>query len=272
MRPASLAPMLLAAALLAPVAIPTAARAEDRIPGEATELTDKVRADALKQVEVIVKGPGDPVAARRVLLRMGPVVWPVLDNALRLTPPDAARPHLLFLKALLVKKAEPEFEALRGKLRRRFLIDDMKGISADLTAFRLGLPDPANPGKRLPLSVKSTRPGSTELFRSADGTILLGFGADGTDKKPDAPDASATDPMAGFVAVVAGKGAPYDRQSGKGGDASATADNGFAWAWAADGAPGKGAGGAGGQGGSALPKGGAGQWGRSGDGGPGGPG
>jgi hypothetical protein len=203
---------------------------------------------------------------------MGPAIWPAVDNALRLTPSDAARPHLTFLKALLLKKAEPEFEALRGRLRRKVLADDMNGIGAELNEFRLGLKDPANPGKRLPLKVPATKLGSITTYRSADQTLAVSFGGDATAKKPDAPEVSLTDPAAGFAAAVGGKPLPYDRQSGKGADASCEAPQGFAYAWATDGAVGKAPGGTGGEGGVANPHGGAGQWGRSGSGGAGAPG
>jgi hypothetical protein len=64
----------------------------------------------------------------------------------------------------------------------------------------------------------------------------------------------------------------YERQSGKGGDVTVTANAGFAFAWATDGANGKAPGGSGGDAGSGAAKGAAGQFGRSGNGGAGAPG
>ena len=244
---------LLSATLLLATGAHRSARvdADDRLPGEVAELTDKTRADAQVQLDVILKGTGDVGKARRALLLMGPAIWPAVDNALRLTPSDAARPHLTFLKALLLKKAEPEFEALRGRLRRKLLTDDMNGIGAELNEFRLGMKDPANPGKRLPLKVPATKLGSTTTYRSADQTLVVAFGGDATAKKPDAPEVSLTDPAAGFAAAVGGKPLPYDRQSGKGADASCEAPQGFAYAWPTDGAVGKAPGGTGGESGVA---------------------
>src|SRR5688500_13534878 len=88
-------------ALAAALAVaPPRALADERLPGEAVELTDKVRAEATKHVETLGKGEEKAtLAARRALLKLGPVVWPVIENASRLTPPDAARPHMAFLKA-----------------------------------------------------------------------------------------------------------------------------------------------------------------------------
>jgi len=100
----------------------------------------------------------------------------------------------------------------------------------------------------------------------------VGYGADGDGKNPDAPEGSVSDSTAGLVAVFGGKGAPFERQSGRGGDATASAQNGFAWAWAADGAPGQAPGGAGGVAGTANATGGAGTFTRAGDGGAGAPG
>src|SRR5262245_56119348 len=253
---------------------PRAAWSDDRLPGEADALTDKVKADASAYIDTIVSGKGDPLPARRALLKLGPVVWPLIENASRLLPPDEAKPHLNLLKALLVKKTEPEFEALRSKLRRRFLVDDkdLKSVQADLLEFRLGLPDPAHKGKRLPLSVKPTPLGTVAVYRSSDGSIVLAFGGDADDKHPDAPETTITDENAGFVAAIGGRPIPFERQAGKGSDVSVNAPHGFAFAWATDGAAGKAPGGAGGDGGVATPKGGAGNYGRSGNGGAGAPG
>ncbi|MFO0932917.1 MAG: hypothetical protein U1E39_09420 [Planctomycetota bacterium] len=274
MRLPRLVPVLLLSLLVGPFGAPRAAVADDKALGEATELTEKVRADALKLIDTVSKSTveKDVLAARRGLLKLGPVVWPVIENALRLGPPDAARPHLNLLKALLAKKTEPEFETLRARLRKRMLMDDVKGMQSELASFRLGLPDPAKPGKKLPLSCKSTKVGSTTVYRSSDGSLVVGYGNDADEKSPDAPEASVTDSVAGFVAVFGGKPAPFERQSGRGADATASASNGFAWAWASDGAPGKPPGGAGGIAGVGTATGGAGQFARSGDGGAGAPG
>lgn len=274
MRLSRFVPLLVASVVSLPFAAPPAVVADDKVLGEATELTDKVRAETQKQLDVITKSTveKDVVAARRALLKLGPVVWPVVENALRLGPPEGARPHLALVKALLAKKTEPEFESLRARLRKRMLMDDVKGMQAELASFRLGLPDPAKAGKRLPMSCKPTKLGSTTVYRSSDGSLVVGYGADGDDKQPDAPEASVTDSVAGFVAVLGGKPAPFERQSGRGADATANASNGFAWAWATDGAPGKPPGGAGGIAGAANATGGAGQFSRSGDGGAGAPG
>ncbi|MBL9088685.1 MAG: hypothetical protein JNM10_16220 [Planctomycetia bacterium] len=274
MRLPRLAPVLLLSLLAGPLGGPRAAVADDKVLGEATELTEKVRADALKLIDTVSKSTveKDVLAARRGLLKLGPVVWPVIENALRLGPPEGARPHLNLLKAMLAKKTEPEFEALRARLRKRMMMDDLKGMQSELAAFRLGLPDPAKPGKRLPLSCKSTKVGSTVVYRSSDGSLVVGYGNDADEKAPDAPEASVTDSMAGFVAVFGGKPVPFERQSGRGADTTANATNGFAWAWASDGAPGKAPGGAGGVAGAATASGGAGQFARSGDGGAGAPG
>ncbi len=181
-------PVVLLALLAGPLAPPRTAAADDKVLGEATELTEKVRADALKLIDVVSKSTveKDVIAARRGLLKLGPVVWPVIENALRLGPPEAARPHLNLLKAMLAKKTEPEFEALRGRLRKRMMMDDLKGMQAELASFRLGLPDPAKPGKRLPLSCKSTKVGSTTVYRSSDGALVVGYGGDADEKVPDA--------------------------------------------------------------------------------------
>ena len=240
---------------------------DDRLPGEVAELTDKTRAEAQVQLDVITKATGDAGKARRALLVMGPVIWPAVDNTMRLTPPDAARPHLNFLKALLLKKAEPEFEILRTRLRRKMLTGDLAGIGSELNEFRLGPKDPANAGKRLPLKVVPTKAATAMVYRSSDGSIAIAFGNDATDKKPDAPELSLTEPVAGFAAAVGGRAMPYARTSGKGCDVACEAPQGFAYAWATDGAVGKAPGGSGGDAGTATAKGGAGEFTRAGNGG-----
>jgi hypothetical protein len=252
--------------------VPRPAHADDRLPGEAVELTDKVRAEAQQHLDRIAKGGEDAVKSRRALIVLGPAVWPVVENAMRLTPSEETRPHLMLLKALLARKAEPEFEALRGRLRRKVLMDDMPGVFRELTEFRAGRPDPARKGARIPPQVPSAQQGRTTVFRSSDGSIVLGFGGDGTAKEPDAPQVSLSDGAAGIVAAVGGKALPFARRSGKGADVSVSAPNGFAWAWAGDGAPGQAPGGMGGDGGGAQAKGGAGEFAHSGTGGAGAPG
>jgi hypothetical protein len=275
MRTARSLAVVAAALLLVPSSFRARpAAADDRLPGEADALTDKVKADATALIATIVSGKGDVLAARRALLKLGPVVWPLVENASRLLPPEEAKPHFGLLKALLLKKSEPEFEALRGKLRRRFLVDDkeLKAVQADLLEFRLGLPDPDHKGKRLPLSVKPTPLGHVAVFRSADASIVLAFGGDADEKRPDCQETVMTDDIAGFVAAIGGKSVPFERQSGKGGDVTVNAAHGFAFAWATDGAPGKAPGGAGGDAGVAIAKGGAGQYVHNGNGGKGAPG
>lgn len=262
----------LAGALFSTTLLTPRASAEDRLGGEVAELTDKTRADAQKEVDVIVKASGDVVKARRALLKMGPVIWPVVDNALRLTPPDTARPHLNYLKALLAKKTEPDFEYFRGRIRRRVLIDDLPGIQAEAATFRNGRPDPANPKRTIPPTVRGTTTAGVTVYRSEDGTLAVAFGRDGDAKKPDAPEVSLTDPAAGFAMAIGGKPQAYERRSGKGSCATVEAPLGFAFAWATDGAPGKAPGGDGGDAGSAQAKGGAGEFTRSGSGGSGAPG
>jgi hypothetical protein len=241
------------------------ARGDDRLPGEVTELTPEVRATAQGHVDAIVKGTGDALKARRALLVLGPAVCPVVDNALRLAPPEAARPHLAFLKALLAPKAEPEFEFLRARLRRKFLIDDLAGIHRELVEFRLGRPDPEGHGKRLPHTVKPTVVAGASTYRAADGTMVIAYGADGSAKQADAGDVAGSDLAAGFVAALGGRPAPAERRSGGGGLVTATAPRGFAYAYAFDGAPGHSSGGEGGPGGQATAQGGAGQFARSGE-------
>src|SRR5262245_8429538 len=116
-----------AAAALAGSAPVRVALAGDPIPSDAGALTDKVRAEAQAHIDAITKGAGDVAAPRRALVKMGPIVWPVVENALKLLPPEAAKPHLNLVRALIAKKKEPEFEALRERLRTRFLTDSMEG-------------------------------------------------------------------------------------------------------------------------------------------------
>lgn len=254
------------------VVLATSAGADAKLPGEASELTPEVRAAAQKLVDVIVKGEGEVVKARRGLLVMGPAIWPVIDNALRLAPPDAARPHLNYLKALLVKKVEPEFEYLRERLRRTSLVGAPPALLKEMNDFRIGRPDPAKPGKRLPPSVTPTTDGTKSVYRSSDGTLVLAFGADATDQSPDAVDVGVSEATAGFVMAVGGKPMPFARRSGKGANVSVSAPMGFAFAWATDGAAGQAPGGEGGEGGTADAHGGAGEHARSGSGGAGAPG
>lgn len=259
--------LALAFALASPVAT-----ADTKLPGEAIELTPEVRTAAQKHVDVIVRGEGDVPKARRALLVLGPAIWPVVENAMRLAPPDAARAHLNYLKALLVKKAEPEFEHLRERLRRTVLVGAAPSLLKEMNDFRLGRPDPAKAGKRLPCTIVPSKAGSTTVYRSADGTIVLAFGADATEKDPDALDVGVSEAAAGFVMAVGGKAMPFARRSGKGANVTVSAPMGFAFAWATDGAAGLAPGGEGGEGGNAEAHGGAGEHARSGSGGAGAPG
>jgi hypothetical protein len=262
---------LLSAVLLS-IGVP-AARADGKVPGEAGELTAEVRATAQKHVDAIVgaKEAKDGEKPQRALLVMGPVVWPVIENALRLVPPDSARARLHLLKALLAKKTEPEFEHLRERLRLKFLGGSLEAVQTELTAFRTGRPDPAKPGKKIPPSVKPTTLGTSSVYRSADGSIVIAFGADGTAQKPDAGPVSLNEATAGFVAGVGGRALPNPRASGAGSEVLVVAPLGFAYAYGTDGANGMKGGGEGGQAGTAEARGGAGQFARSGTGGAGGP-
>jgi hypothetical protein len=221
-----LAPLALAAAFA--VSFAPVARADSKLPGEASELTPEVRTAAQKLVDVIVKGEGDVAKARRGLLVMGPAIWPVVDNALRLAPPDAARPHLNYLKALLVKKVEPEFEFLRERLRRTSLVGAPPALLKELNDFRIGRPVPAKPGKRLPPCVTPSSDGTKTVYRSGDGTIVLAFGADATEQSPDAVDVGVSEAAAGFVMAVGGKPVPFARRSGKGANVTVSAPMGYA--------------------------------------------
>ncbi len=239
---------------------PPAASADDRLPGEAADLTPEVRATAQKHVDAIVKLTPDADKAQRALLVLGPAVWPVLENAMRLVPPDAARPRLNYLKALLLKKAEVDFEYLRQRIRRTVLVGDLSALVTEVQILRLGRPDPDHPGKKLPCASKPTPLGSTSVYRSADGTIVVGFGPDGTVDKPDAPDVSLNEAAAGFVAGMGGHSVPAARHSGRGSTVTVVAPQGFAWAWATDGAVGQKPGGSGGEAGAAEAQGGVGQY------------
>jgi hypothetical protein len=272
MRSPRLRPLLAVLALLLLLPAPPAG-ADAKVPGEADALTPEVRAAAQKHVDAIVaaKEAKDGEKAQRALLVLGPVVWPVVENALRLGPPEAARARFHFLKALLAKKAEPEFEHLRQRLRLKLLGGALSGVRDEVVEFRSGRPDPADPRKRVPPSVAPKTQGTATVYRSADGSIVLAFAADGTAAKPDAGPVSLDEPTAGFVAAIGGRAQTRERASGGGSDVTVTAPLGFAYAYASDGAPGAKGGGDGGQGGAAEARGGAGQWGRSGTGGAGGP-
>ena len=66
-----------------------AARADAKLPGEVDALTDEVRSTVQRHLEVIGKASDEPKPkadaekARRAILVLGPVVYPVVDNALR---------------------------------------------------------------------------------------------------------------------------------------------------------------------------------------------
>jgi hypothetical protein len=266
--------LVLLAALL-PFAAPHApASADDRMPGEAIELTEEVRATAQKEVDALCAAPDEEGAKkpRRALLILGPAVWPVIENRMKLLPPAQARPHLNYLRALLSKKEEPEFDWVRGRIRRVIIVgrlEDMRQVMAD---FRVGRPDPKKPGQKIAPTVRPTVVVGGTLYRSGDGSIVLCYGADGTDKAPDSVDIDLTEPDAGFVAALSGKPKPAPRHSGKGGVVNVTAPMGFAFAWASDGAEGMRPGGEGGEGGSPKAVGGAGTFERTGNGGAGAPG
>ena len=137
--------------------------------------------------------------------------------------------------------------------------------------FRRGRPDPAKPAAKIPPACRPVLAGTTSVFRSADGTIVLAFGADGTEKAPDAPDVALSEASAGFAAAVGGKPRPAAHNSGRGGAVSVLAPMGYAFAWAANGADGVRPGGAAGDGGTAEAKGGAGEHAHAGSGGAGAP-
>jgi hypothetical protein len=258
MRPAPLvscATLLLAtAALLAP----RPAAAEDRMPGEVAELTPEARTKTQAHVAAIVAGK-EPAKAARAIVLLGPKVWPVVEETVRVTVADAPKPWFSYLRALLVPKAEPDFEALRVRLRRSVLVGRTDGILSDLLEFRRGLPDPERKGKRLPIGVPpQTLTGGGKAYRSGDGSIVVAFGAEGTTKEPDPPDLFLADAQAGFVAAVGGRGAPVEGAAGRGGSVTVNAENGFSFAWAGDGADGQKPDGQGGAGGVAEGQGGAG--------------
>lgn len=239
---------------------PATASAGDGVPGEAGELTNEVRATAQKHVDAIVKQTPDAEKATRALLVLGPAVWPVIDNAIRLVPPDAAKPRLTYLKALLSKKVEPDFEHFRARIRKTILVGSLEAVLTELQNFRLGRPDPEKPGKKIPNALKPVIVGTTSVYRSSDGTITLAYGGDATDKRPDAPDVNVNEPTAGFVAAIGGRAHTAERHSGRGATVTCVAPLGFAWAWATDGAPGVKPDGGGGEAGVADAQGGVGQW------------
>src|SRR5262249_53233618 len=78
------------------------ARADDKMPGEVAELTEEARAKAQKEVEALCGAENEEAAKkpRRALLQMGPAVWPVIENRMKLLPPAQARPHFSYLKAM----------------------------------------------------------------------------------------------------------------------------------------------------------------------------
>jgi hypothetical protein len=241
-------------------AAPPRAAADERLPGEAAELNDEVRAKVKGHLDALfaAKDLEAAVKARRAILTIGPVAWPVVENASRLLPPPAAKPHLNYLKALLVKKEEPEWEWLRGRLRRVSLVGNLDSVKGEILQFRLGRPDPAKPGQKIPPTCRPTKTGTTEVWRSGDGTIVLAFGGDATASNADAPDLRLDEPTAGFVAAVGGTPRPLPRHSGKGGLVSVKAPMGFVWAWAANGADGMKPAGEGGEGGELAVEAGAG--------------
>ena len=140
-----------------------------------------------------------------------------------------------------------------------------------MNEFRVGKVDPRNPLKRIPPTIQPVKYGLGVAFRSADGSIVIGFGSDADEKTPDCADFSMSEQAAGLVIGIGGRAFAYPRTSGHGSNVTVTAPLGFAYAWATDGAPGKAPGGAGGEGGAASADGGAGQFGRSGNGGAGAP-
>lgn len=268
--------LLAASLLLAAPGAPTA-RADAKIPGEADTLTDEVRAAAQKHLDVIAKvtddakSKADAEKARRALLVLGPVVYPVVENTMRLGIAEGARPHLNYLKALLAPKTEPEFEAFRNRARRTILTGSIEGLYREANEFRLGKPDPKKPGKRIPPALQPVKAGLGTAFRSADGSLVVAFGGDGDEKNPDCPDFNLYEVTAGLVVGVGGKALAFPRTSGHGANVSVTAPSGFAFAWATDGAPGKAPGGNGGEGGAATATGGAGTYTHDGAGGAGAP-
>ncbi len=257
--------VLLAASLLLLAGGARAVRADAKIPGEADALTDEVRATVQKHLEVISKvvsddpkSKADAEKARRAILVLGPVVFPVVENAMRLGPTEGARPHLNLLKALLATKAEPDFEAFRNRVRRTILTGSVDAVGREANEFRMGKPDPKKPGKRIPPTVQPVKSGLGIAFRSADGSIVVAFGADGDEKAPDCADFNVNEPAAGLVIAIGGKPIPFPRTSGHGANVTVIAPMGFAFAWATDGAPGKAPGGNGGEGGAASATGAAG--------------
>jgi len=268
---------LLLASLLLLVPAARAARADAKIPGEVDALTDDVRATVQKHLEIIGKASDDPKSktdaekARRAILVLGPVVYPVVENAMRLGAGEAARPHLNLLKALLAPKPEPELEAFRIRVRRIILTGSVDAIYREANEFRMGKPDPKHPGKRIPPTIQPVKSRLGVVYRSGDGSLVVAFGADGDDKAPDCADFNVYEVTAGLVIAVGGKPLAFPRTSGHGANVSVTAPSGFAFAWATDGAPGKAPGGNGGEGGAATATGAAGTFTHDGSGGAGAP-
>ena len=264
-------PALLLSSLLAFAAAPRPVVADDRMPGEVGELTEEVRARAQKEVEALCAAADLEAAKkpRRALLTMGPAVWPVIENRMKLLPPAQVRPQFALLKALLARKDEPEFDRLRGRLRRVFLMDAFQNLRNEFAQFRVGRPDPKTPGQKIAPTVRPVMAGAHAVYRSGDGSIVLLFGGDATEGAPDSPDIDLIEDTAGFVAAVSGKPRSAPRHSGKGGAVNVTATQGFAVAWAADGADGLRPGGEGGEGGSPKAVGAAGTYEHAGAGGAG---
>ncbi len=261
------------------------AGADGKSLGEVDALTDETRAATQKQIDVILKnavirvGEGETTnaeadkarvdceRARRAILSMGPAVYPVVDNAIKLNPSADARIHFNYLKALLLAKSEPELDVLRARVRKAVLGSNLNGIKGEAVEFRAGKPDPKRPGKRIPPTIQPVKHGLGIVFRSADGSFVVAFGPDADEKSPDCADFNVSDGSAGFVIVIGGMALPFPRTSGHGQNLTVTAPLGFAYAWATDGAPGKAPGGAGGEGGEAIATGGAGAFARNGNGG-----
>jgi hypothetical protein len=249
---------LLASAAALVLGIGAQVEAGDRLAGELAELTPEAKTKAEALVADIVAGKA-PEKAARALLLLGPPVWAAIEPAARVNVAEGPRPWFSYLKALLVPKSDPDFEELRRRVRRTLLVGRPDGVAGDLTDFKRGRPDPAQKGKRLPLGMPAQDLGSgAKGYRSADGTMFVAFGLDGSVKAPDGGDVNVTDVVAGFVAAVGGRGVPAPDVSGRGGNANAIAENGFAYVWGADGADGVKPEGQGGEGGLADGRGGAG--------------
>lgn len=270
--------LVLLAALVALAPHPTVARADAKVLGELDALTDDARAKANEHLELVAKVGEDAASqgvctkARRALLVMGPLVWPVIENRWRLGVPEAARPHLAFLKALLSPKTEPELDELRRKVRVKMLTGSPESVAREVLEFRMGKPDPKKPGRRIPPALQPVKAGLGVAWRSSDGSFVVAFGPDGTEAAPDAPDFVVDEPQAGFVVAIGGKALPFARTSGHGANVAVSAPMGYAIAWSTDGAPGLAPGGNGGEGGQATGQGAAGTHLRQGAGGAGAPG